>query len=171
MSEPSCSREPEVLRAGAREWRDAADGYVAAHVEECARCAEVRAAAELLRAHHLRELPSARVPSPAAMWWRLERRIREERARRLQRIALATHAVVLAAAAGGAAAVLQIVKPWLGRSSLGSSAVAEGAWQAATAMLTAWTQVASAWTLPIAIAAGAWALLVPAVLYLGLAKE
>ena len=167
MSGPCCAREAEVLRAVAREWREHADVVVAAHVAACGRCSEVRAAAELLRVEHLRDTRAARVPSPAAMWWRLERRVREERARRLQRIAFATQAIALAAALGGAAAVLQLAAPWFA----GSGTVAAGTWQTGVVVLTAWTQAASAWTIPIAIVVAAWALLVPAALYLGLADE
>ena len=141
----------------AREWRGEADAVVAAHVAACERCGEVRAAAELLRAAHVRETQSARVPSPAAMWWRLERRLRQEHARRLQRIALATQAVVLAAAAGVAAAVLQIVAPWLA----GSGSVAAGTWQTAMSTLTAWAQAASDGRFPSRIIVGAWALSCP----------
>jgi hypothetical protein len=110
---------------------------------------------------------AARVPSSAAMWWRVERRVRDERARRLQRVALATQAIVLAATAGGAVAVLQIAAPWLP----GARGVAADAWRAAAALLGAGAQVTSAWTLPIAIVAAAWLLLIPAALFLGLADD
>jgi hypothetical protein len=101
------------------------------------------------------------------MWWRLERRLREEHARHLQRVAFAVQAVVLAAAAGGVAAVLQIAAPWLP----GSGPMAARAWHALVTVVTTWGQATSAWTLPIAIVAAAWALLVPAALYLGFADE
>jgi hypothetical protein len=127
----------------------------------------VRAAADLLRAQHVRDMHAAHVPSPAAMWWRLERRLRDEHARRLQRIAFATQAIVFAAAAGATVAVLQIAAPWLS----GARGVATSTWNAAAALLGAGAQVTSAWTVPIAIVAVAWLLLVPAALYLGLADE
>ncbi len=167
MKQPDCARERDVLHAVAREWRAEADAHVAAHVASCDRCRHVRAAAELLRAEYVRDTQAARVPSPAAMWWRLERRLRQEHARRLQRLAFATQAIALAAALGGAAAVLQMTAPWLA----GSGRIAAASWQAAVTVLTTWTEATSAWTLPIAIVVGAWALLVPAALYLGLADE
>src|SRR5918995_733222 len=95
----SCVRERDVLRAVALEWRDEDDAVLAAHVAACGRCAEVQAAADVLRAQHVRDAQAARVPSGAAMWWRLERRLRAERARRVQRTALILQAVVLASAA------------------------------------------------------------------------
>jgi hypothetical protein len=167
MSDASCPREAEVLRAVARGWRSDTDVAVAGHAAVCVRCAGVQAAAELLRAEHLRIAQAARVPPSAAMWWRVERRLREEHARRVQRIAFAVQAVVLAAATGGVAAVLQIAAPWLA----GSGAIATGAWHAVLTVLTTWGQATSAWTLPIAIVAAAWALLLPAALYFGFADE
>src|SRR4051812_43696884 len=91
---PAATRPP---RAVGRGWRSGTDAAVAGHVAACARCADVQAAAELLRAEHLRIAQAARVPPSAAMWWRVERRLREEHARRMQRIAFAVQAVALAA--------------------------------------------------------------------------
>jgi hypothetical protein len=172
MSDALCAREADVLRAVARGWRAEADAEVAHHALECRRCAAVRAAAELLRADHVRMAQSAHVPPAAALWWRLERRLRDERVARLQRIALATQAITLAASAGAAVAVFQMVVPWLAPGS-----GIRSTWEAGLAMLTAWarstswTDVASAWALPLALVAAAWILLVPAVLYLGFADE
>jgi hypothetical protein len=141
---------------------------VAEHVTSCARCTEVRAAGEVLRAQHVRDVMAARAPAPAVMWWRLERRLREEHARRLQRIALATQGVVCAAAAGGAVSVLQMAGPWLP----GSSSVASGTWDGIAWLFGTWAQTrTSFWTVPVAIVAAAWLLLVPAAVYLGFADE
>ena len=163
----SCERERDVLRAVARGWLPPADGDVAAHAAACARCREVGAAAELLRAEHLREAQSARVLPAAAMWWRLERRRRDEQARRAQRIAFALQAVMLAAAAGGAVAVLQMASPWLQTSA---GAAAEG-WQTLSAIVLAWSRAGAAWTLPVALGIAAWLLLLPAAVYLGFSDE
>jgi hypothetical protein len=168
MSGPRCAREADVLRTIGRGWDDEADAGLAEHVGSCGRCTEVRAAGELLRAEHVRETAGARVPSAAAMWWRLDRRLRAEDARRLQRMALATQALVLAAAAGGAVGVLQVAAPWLP----GPARMASDTWSGIVWMLGTWPQPsASFWTLPVAIAAAAWLLLVPVALYLGFSDE
>ena len=168
MSGPWCARETDVLRAVARGWADRADAGLGEHVVSCARCTEVRAAGELLRAEHVRATVAARVPSAAAIWWRLDRRRGEEHARRLQRIARATQAVVLAAAAGGAVGVLQVAGPWLP----GPGTVASDTWSGVVWLFGTWAQPAtSLWTLPIAIVAAAWLLLVPVAFYLGFADE
>ena len=173
MREPLCSRERDVLRAVARRWREDADAEVARHAAACARCEAVRAAAELLRDEHAHLAQAAQVTPAAAMWWRLDRRLRDERVARLQRLTLAAQAVTLAASAGVAVAVFQMVAPWLTRSN----GAVRNTWEAGVAMFTAWTRstpwidVTSAWALPLALVAAAWILLVPAVLYLGFADE
>ena len=168
MSRAWCARETDVLRAVGRGWGGGAEAGLVEHVPSCARCTEVLAAAEVLRAQYVRDMVAARVPLPAVMWWRIERRLREEHARRLQRIALATQAVVLAAAAGGAVGVLQMIAVWLPGSSSVASVIRDGAvWLAGN-----WAQApTSMWTLPVAIVAAAWLVLVPAALYLGFAEE
>ena len=173
MRDPLCSRERDVLRAVARGWRGNADPEVARHAAACPRCEAVRAAAELLRDEHARIAQAAQVTPAAAMWWRLDRRLRDERVARLQRLTLAAQAVTLAASAGAAVAVFQMVAPWLTRSE----GDVRSTWEAGLAMLTVWTRstpwtdVAAAWALPLALVAAAWMLLVPAVLYLGLADD
>jgi hypothetical protein len=166
MRVPSCPREPDVLRAVARAWREDADAGIAAHAATCARCTEVRRAAELLRESLMRDSEAARVPSAAAMWWRLERRHRYEQARRMQRIALAVQALVLACAAGVAAAIVQIAAPWLQTSS---SVLPR--WDGIGAGLAAFSNGVAAWTLPVAMLVAAWLVLVPAAVYLGLADD
>ena len=164
---PSCARERDVLRAVARGWLGRGDGEAAAHAAACERCGAVRAAAELLRAEHLRLAQAARVVPGAALWWRLERRRRAEQARRAQKVASALQAVMLAAAAGGAAAVLQLALPWVQASA---STAADG-WRTMAAVFVGWSQSGVAASLPLALGLAAWLLLLPAAIYLGLADE
>ena len=173
MRDPLCSRERDVLRAVARRWRGDGDSEVARHAAACSRCEAVRAAAELLRDEHARIAQAAQVTPAAAMWWRLDRRLRDERVVRLQRLTLAAQAVTLAASVGAAVAVFQMVAPWLTRSD----SPVRNTWEVGLSMLTAWTRstpwtdMATAWAMPLALIAAAWILLVPAVLYLGLADD
>ena len=166
MNGPRCPREPDVLCAVARAWREGADAGVAAHVATCARCTEVRRAAELLRASFMRESEAARVPSAAAMWWRLERRHRYEQARRMQRIAMVVQALVLACAAGVAVAIIQIAAPWL---HSGSDVLPR--WKGIGAAFAVFSNGVAAWTLPVAMLVAAWLVLVPAAVWLGLADD
>jgi hypothetical protein len=101
------------------------------------------------------------------MWWRLDRRLRLERARRAQRVTLALQAVVLAATAGAALAVLQIAGPWVA----GSGDVLVHAVQRVVLALAGSSPDWATWTTPLALFAAAWLLLVPAALYLAVADE
>lgn len=161
-----CPREPDVLRAVARAWREDADADVSGHVAVCGRCTEVRRAAEILRASFMRDSDAARIPSAAAMWWRLERRHRHEQARRMQRIAFAVQALVLACAAGVAVGIIQIAAPWL---LSGSDALRR--WDGVGAALAAFSNGVATWMLPVAMLVAAWLVLVPAAVYLGLADD
>ena len=162
----TCVREPGVLRAVARDWAEPEDADVRAHAAACERCAAVRAAAETLRAAWLADAHRARLPSSAAMWWRLDRRLRLERSRRVQRVTLLVQALVLAAAAGAALAVLQIAMPWVGSAA----GVLKG-WSLPEVSPASWTPVVARWALPIVLFLGAWLLLVPAAVYLGLTDD
>lgn len=161
-----CPREPDVLRAVARAWREDADADVSAHAAVCGRCTEVRRAAEILRASFMRDSDAARIPSAAAMWWRLERRHRHEQARRMQRIAFAVQALVLACAAGVAVGIIQIAAPWL---QSGSDALRR--WDGVGAAFAVFSNGVAAWTLPVAMLVAAWLVLVPAAVWLGLADD
>lgn len=167
MSRHQCPREPEVLRAVALGWQGAGDADVARHCEACPGCAEVRAAAEVLRDALARDAQTARVPSADAMWWRLERRLRLEQIQRAQRIALATQAIVLACAVGVGAAVIQIARPWLSRAGVTAFEPFDGLGTALTAM----SHALATWATPVSIIVIAWLVLVPAAVYLGLAND
>jgi hypothetical protein len=161
-----CRREPDVLRATARGWHEAAPELIA-HVEACRRCADVRAAADLLRRTWLQDAQAARVAPGAAMWWRLDRRLRAERFRRAQRVTLALQGLVLAAAAGAALAVLQIAAPWLA----GPGGFLLEAAQGTASMLAAWPEWRPTWPAAMTWVLGAWMLLLPLALYLTLTDE
>jgi hypothetical protein len=163
---PCCPREPDVLRAAALGWHDAARELIA-HVQACPRCTDVRAAADLLRRHWLQESQAARVPPAAAMWWRLDRRLRAERVRRAHRVALALQAMVLAAALGAAIAVLEIATPWLA----GPGRFIVDAAQGTASILAGWPAWRPPWPPAVTWALGAWVLLLPLALYLTLADE
>jgi hypothetical protein len=167
MTLQPCPREPEVLRTVALGWQGAEDRDVARHCEACVRCAEVRAAAEMLRDALARDAQSARVPSAEAMWWRLERRLRLEQIQRAQRITLATQAIVLACTVGVGAAVIQIARPWLSRVGIAALEPFSGF----GAALTTVSQALAAWATPVSIIVMAWLVLVPAAVYLGLADD
>lgn len=166
MTGRTCRREREVLRVVARDAGTPADPDVLGHAETCARCREVRAAAEALRAAWLQEAEAARVPPAAAMWWRLDRRVRLDRARRVQHATWVLHGLLVAAVLGAGIAVLQMTVPWLS----GSGSVLADTVQGTASVVGAWSEAPAGWAIAVALIVAA-SLLVPAALYLGFADD
>jgi hypothetical protein len=158
----SCAREAEVLLAAAAGW-SRADAALAAHAAECPRCVEMMAGAEAVRESCARDLAAARVPSSAVVWWRLERRLREDRARAARRTLTVAHAISGAVAAGAVLAAAEAISPVV-RPSLAAG------WRA-LASRPEWIVLSPGWTLPLGLMALALAVLAPTVLYLGIGRD
>ncbi len=106
MATRQCSREAEVIRAAWGEGgRAPLHDELAAHLADCPACAQTAALARLF--HDERELlvAAAHPPSAGAVWWRSQRRAREEAARKAARPIALVHGVALGCAAAAAAAV------------------------------------------------------------------
>lgn len=157
----ACSREAGIVEAAARGWSGDADAALAAHAAGCPRCLEVMAAAEAMRADCAREVAAARVPASAVVWWRLERRLREDRARTARRMLTVAHGLAGAVVAGvtlaAAQALLPVVRPALAGWTKTASALAS---------VPDWLTLAPGWVTPIAVMAGVLLLLAPTALYL-----
>jgi hypothetical protein len=85
MSE--CVRQQELVslvRAG--RWPDGFDEDARAHVAACADCAESVRIASLLIDDYRAAARTAPVPSSGLVWWRMQRRAREEAARNAARV-------------------------------------------------------------------------------------
>lgn len=82
-----CPREQETLdlvRAG--RWPDGCDDETRAHVAACAQCGESVQIASLLTDDYRAAVRTARVPTSGLVWWRVQRRTREEAARNAARV-------------------------------------------------------------------------------------
>jgi len=121
----NCPRTDELLDALGRRF---VGPELAAHVESCADCSELRLVAGALLDERADAIAEAAVPSAAAMWWRMQMRRAEEaqaRARRSLLIGQAATLLVAVALAvsllGGdvaagvrrVAASIQLSTPWL----------------------------------------------------------
>lgn len=159
----TCRHERDVLAAAAAEWSRPEDAALAGHAAECPRCLEMMSAATAMRTQVARELADARVPSSAIAWWRLERRLREERAKTARRTLTVVHGVAGAVAAGVVLAVAGALAPFL-------LPTMTAAWKA-LASRPDWLVLSSGWTVPIGLMALALALLAPAAVYLGLGRD
>lgn len=107
-----CTREPELVEAiRAGRWPEACDPALRAHVDACGSCAELAAIVVPLTGEHQALLAEATVPSSAIVWWRAQRRVRQEAAARAAQPVTVVQGIVLACAAGLLATVLGIFVP------------------------------------------------------------
>lgn len=112
MIETGCTREPELAEAiQAGRWPDACDPALRAHVDACGSCAGLAAIVAPLRDEHRALLAEAAVPSAAIVWWRAQRRFRQDAAARAAQPVTVVQGIVLACAAGLLATVLGIFVP------------------------------------------------------------
>jgi hypothetical protein len=91
----NCSRTDELLDALGRRF---VGPELAAHVDSCADCNELRLVAGALLDERVDAIAEASVPSAAAMWWRLQVRRQEEAQARARRSLLIGQAATLAVA-------------------------------------------------------------------------
>ena len=85
MSE--CTRQQEIValvRAG--RWPDGCEDDTRAHVAACADCTESVQITTLLTDDYRAAIGTARVPGSGLVWWRMQRRAREEAARNAARV-------------------------------------------------------------------------------------
>jgi len=157
----TCAREAGIVEAAARGWTGPADAALAAHAAECPDCLEVMAAAEAMRIACAREVAAARVPASAVVWWRLERRLREDRARTARRMLTVAHGVAGAVVAGVAVAAGEVLLPVVRPAVAGWTKTA-----AALAAVPDWLTLAPGWTAPIAVTAAVLLVLAPTAAYL-----
>jgi hypothetical protein len=107
-----CLREPDVVDAvRSGQWPDRGEPGLRTHVESCAVCAEVAAVALALHAARENAWCAVRVPTAAHVWWRAQRRARQEAVRAAERPMTIVEGVAAASAIGLASAA--IVAGWM----------------------------------------------------------
>lgn len=103
MASRPCGREAETVAAA---WTGAFDPDLAAHLGQCEDCGEIAVLAQALRDDRNAACSAARPPAAGAVWWRAQRRAREEAARQAARPIAFVHGIALGC---GAAAVVAIL--------------------------------------------------------------
>ena len=140
------------------------DDDLRAHVGTCATCAEVIAVTLALQEDRREIVRNAPILPAELVWWRAERRAREEAARAATRPIALAHLIAVACA--GAAALTLIggafgwLHAWIG--VLGDSVAAIGAARSVFPDLSTLVQ----WSLPLAVGLAAWLVLAPVAVYL-----
>ena len=84
----NCERELEIVSALMDgRWPEGCDPSLVAHTESCALCAELLTVAGAVRNEHQLALQEAAPPPSGLVWWRAQRRARQEA------LATASHAI------------------------------------------------------------------------------
>jgi hypothetical protein len=153
-----CNREQEVLElARAGRWPESCDDEVRAHVAQCSPCSETARIATLITADLHAAMRTARVPTSGVVWWRAQRRAREEAAHAATRAVTLVQAISVAI---GIAVALGIV---------GADTVRRALTLSMTLSMSA--AVVSQWSLPLLIAFAAWLAIAPVAVYLAVSRD
>jgi hypothetical protein len=148
-----CPRQQEALdlvRAG--RWPAGCDDDLRTHVASCAHCGEAVQVASLLTDDYRTALRTARVPTSGLVWWRLQRRAREEAARNAARVVTLVQAI----------SVLIGLAVALG--------IANRAFSFASRELVS-TITLSQWGFPLLLAVTVWLTLAPVAVYLAVSRD
>src|SRR5689334_9522141 len=98
MSRNDCPREQETLAiVHAGRWPHGCDEAIRAHVDDCASCNDIVSVAVLVSNDYQASLRTARVPNSGLIWWRMQRRTRQEAVRSASRIITIVQAIAVAA--------------------------------------------------------------------------
>lgn len=161
---PSCPREAEVLDlVWTNQWPARADQALVEHAARCAICRDLADVALAIGDLHEATQSDVKVPDATVVWYRAQMRARHELARR------ATRPVVAAQIAAGVLGAGGLFTAW----RLGGSAVVEW-WQRLSLprlpQVGIWPEIVAFTSTPvwtwILAAAAAWALMIPAALYI-----
>jgi hypothetical protein len=107
-----CAREQDVLDAiQAGRWSDDHEDEGREHARRCNVCADLGRVAGAL-SEESSELQDVRVPPAGVVWWKAQRRARQEAARAAAQPIRTAQWLAAAAAAGVAAAAVGIASPW-----------------------------------------------------------
>lgn len=156
MSE--CPREQEgmnLVRAG--RWPDGCDDETRAHVKSCVHCSESVQIASLMAADYYAAIRNVRVPASGLVWWRAQRRAREEAEQTAARVVTLVQGVSVAF---GVVVAVGIA---------GLDSVSQAFTFASNELQSIATL--SHWSLPLLLGLTAWLALAPVVLYLAVSRD
>jgi hypothetical protein len=155
MSVSACPLEQETLAVvQAGRWPDGCDNVSRAHVDACPICGDIVRVASLVAADYQATLRTARVPNSGLVWWRMQRRARQEAVRTASRVITIVQAIAVAA---GVAIAMGII------------AAASRSFSPAPAEIS--TTIVAQWGIPLLIALAAWLTLAPVAVYFAVSKD
>ena len=95
----NCEREFDVLETVmSGRWPDGCDQELRVHAQQCAVCVDLIAVAHAVRSEQLVEMQEADVPPSGVVWWKAQRRSRQEALAAAQRTITALQTGTMAAA-------------------------------------------------------------------------
>ena len=155
MSRVMCPLEQETLAmVQSGRWPHGCDETSRAHINDCTLCGDIVRVAVLVSNDYQATLRTARVPNSGLIWWRMQRRSRQEAVRTASRVITIVQAIAVAAGVAVAIGILTAA----GRAfSVNPSEISQ-------AILTQWG-------IPLLITLAAWLALAPVAVYLAVGKE
>jgi hypothetical protein len=151
----NCPQEHETLAiVQAGRWPDGCDDAMRTHAAACSTCADVVRVGSLIAADYHASLRRAHVPASGVVWWRMQRRTRQDAIRTASRVITVVQAIAVAAGVAVAIGIL----------------VATGrAFAFSPAELS--RTVLAQWGLPLIIGLVSWLALAPVAVYLAVSKD
>jgi hypothetical protein len=151
----NCPQENETLSlVQAGRWPDGCDDAMRTHAAGCSTCADIVRVGSLIAADYHASLRSSHVPASGVVWWRMQRRTRQEAIRTASRVITVVQAIAVAAGVAVAIAILVAT----GRAfSFSPSEVSR--------------TVLAQWGVPLIIGLVSWLALAPVAVYLAVSKD
>jgi len=152
----TCSRESEILDAlMTGRWPNACEDELHAHAQSCALCADLVLVATAIT----NDVPEAHVPTSGVVWWRMQRRDREEAARAASR----TITIVQASSILAAIAVVLTI--------LGGVSAMSASWRSGIAHALQLLNSLPQWGLPLLLTLALVLAAAPVALYFAMREE
>jgi anti-sigma factor RsiW len=151
----NCPQENETLSmVQAGRWPDGCDDAMRTHLDACSTCADIVRVGSLIAADYHASLRTAHVPASGLVWWRMQRRTRQEAIRTASRVITVVQAIAVAAGVAVAIGILVAT----------SRAFSFGAADLSKAVL-------AQWSIPLIIGLVSWLALAPVAVYLAVSKD
>lgn len=151
----NCPQEHETLSiVQAGRWPDGCDDAMRSHVDACSTCRDIVRVASLIHNDYQVSIRAAHVPASGMVWWRMQRRARQEAVRTASRVITIVQAIAVAAGVAVAIGIL---------------AATSRAFDFAPADLS--RTVLAQWAVPMLIALASWLALAPVAVYLAVSKD
>ncbi|HEV7428394.1 MAG TPA: hypothetical protein VGQ46_18715 [Thermoanaerobaculia bacterium] len=151
----NCPQENETLSiVQAGRWPGSCDDAMRTHVSACSTCADIVRVGTLIAADYHASLRNSHVPASGLVWWRMQRRTRQEAIRTASRVITIVQAIAVAA---GVAVAIGILVATSRAFSFGPVDVSKA--------------VLAQWSIPLLIALASWLALAPVAVYLAVSKD